>query len=453
MDSIKIDTQAQNELQDSFASMLQKLAKAREAIDDPALKPPPATARNLAEGYRYLSGYTFAAYERAFAEDVDFPYFRRAIQTINKSTWDNSDNLYLSAAIDGEASYRVRCQAADFRHWQGQAQQKKSAPWYVIFTAITHYTGDSGELAELTPVTTNNGGSLDGTQLQIDDNGSFEILLAPEKPQDYQGNFICTKTAHEGKDQVCNYIICRELFANWETEQSLDINIVRLDKVGEPQPPLSVNQVKANLARVGELVDAQMRFWNDFFATILDGYGDSPLKTSVAFPGPNQLNQPAPPTAQVGAAQATNIYSGGMYALAEDEALIIEQTIPVTPNYTGINLNNIWGESFDYANYQSSLNNVQAAVDSDGKVRYVIAHQDPGIQNWLDTTGHYTGMLSQRWAYTDAPNELPSLNVTKVKVTHIDQHLPQDTQRVSSDKRKALIEMRQAHVQRRFRQY
>lgn len=453
MDSIKIDTQAQNELQDSFASMLQKLAKAREAIDDPALKPPPATARNLAEGYRYLSGYTFAAYERAFAEDVDFPYFRRAIQTINKSTWDNSDNLYLSAAIDGEASYRVRCQAADFRHWQGQAQQKKSAPWYVIFTAITHYTGDSGELAELTPVTTNNGGSLDGTQLQINDNGSFEILLAPTKPQDYQGNFICTKTAHEGKDQVCNYIICRELFANWETEQSLDINIVRLDKVGEPQPPLSVNQVKANLARVGELVDAQMRFWNDFFATILDGYGDSPLKTAVAFPGPNQLNQPAPPTAQVGAAQATNIYSGGMYALAEDEALIIEQTIPVTPIYTGINLNNIWGESFDYANYQSSLNNVQAAVDSDGKVRYVIAHQDPGIQNWLDTTGHYTGMLSQRWAYTDAPNELPSLNVTKVKVTHIDQYLPKDTQRVSSDERKALIEMRQAHVQRRFRQY
>ena len=71
----------------------------------------------------------------------------------------------------------------------------------------------------------------------------------------------------------------------------------------------------------------------------------------------------------------------------------------MTPNYTGINLN-IWGESFDYANYQSSLNNVQAAIDSDGKVRYVIAHQDPGIQNWLDT-GHYTGMLSQRWAYTN----------------------------------------------------
>ena len=168
---------------------------------------------------------------------------------------------------------------------------------------------------------------------------------------------------------------------------------------------------------------------------------------------PNQPNQPAPPTAQVGAAQATNIYSGGMYVLQEDEALIIEQTIPVMPNYTGINLNNIWGESFDYANYQSSLNNVQAAIDCDGKVRYVIAHQDPGIQNWLDTTGHYTGMLSQRWAYTDTPNELPTLEVTKVNFSDIDKHLPEKTSRVTASKRKEIIRIRQEHVQRRFRQY
>ena len=113
------------------------------------------------------------------------------------------------------------------------------------FTAITHYTGDSGELAELTPppITV----QLIGSQLQIDADGSFEILVAPEKPRGHQGNFICTKTVHEGQEQTCNYIICRELFANWETEQSLDIHIVRLDKVGEPQPLLSVGQVKANL--------------------------------------------------------------------------------------------------------------------------------------------------------------------------------------------------------------
>ena len=38
MDSIEIDTQAKNELQGSFNLMLEKLAKAREAIDDPCAK-------------------------------------------------------------------------------------------------------------------------------------------------------------------------------------------------------------------------------------------------------------------------------------------------------------------------------------------------------------------------------------------------------------------------------
>jgi hypothetical protein len=453
MDSTEIDNQAKSDLQTAFAGMLAELEKAREAIDDPALKPPPATARNLAEGYRYLSGYLFAASERAFAEDVDFPYFRRAIQTINKSTWDNADNLYLSAPIDGSASYRIRCKAQDTAHWRGGTQSKPSAPWYLIFTAITHYTGDTGSLAELTPATTNNGGSIDSSQLQLEADGSFEIILAPEKPAGFNGNFICTRTEHEGVEQQCNYIICRELFADWENEQAIDMNIVRLDKIGQPQPAITPEKVIANFDSLGKVVNAQMRFWNDFFATILDGYGDSPLKTPVAFPGPNKLNNPAPPTAQVGAAQATNVYSGGMYLLEEDEALIIEQTIPVKPDYTGFNLNNIWGESFDYTNYQSSLNNLQAQADSDGKVRYVIAHKDPGVNNWLDTTGHNTGMLSQRWAYTDLPEQLPTLVVTKVPFDQVLQHLPTDTVSVSAEQRLNEIRIRQEHTQRRFRQY
>lgn len=447
------DLAARDELQAAFSDMLEQLQLAREAIDDPALKPPPATARNLAEGYRYLSGYLFAASERAFAEDVDFPYFRRAIPPNNKSTWDNADNLYLSAPIDTNGTYRIRCKAADTSHWRGGQQSKPSAPWYVIFTAITHYTGDSGNLAELTPATTNNGGSLDNSNLQVNDDGSFEILVAAKCPAGYSGNFIASRTSHDGEEQSCNYIICRELFADWLNEQGLEISIVRLDSVGQPQPPITAEKAAANLRRLGQTVNAQMRFWNDFFATILDGYGDSDIKTPVAFPGPNQANQPQPPTAQVGAAQATNIYSGGMYELEEDEALIIEQTIPVKPAYTGFNLNNIWGESFDYANYTSSLNNQQASIDSDGKVRYVIAHRDPGVNNWLDTTGHYSGMLSQRWAYAELPGELPSLTLNKVPFAEVDKHLPADTPRVTAEQRREQVRVRQEHMQRRYRQY
>ena len=33
--------------------------------------------------------------------------------------------------------------------------------------------------------------------------------------------------------------------------------------------------------------------------------------------------------------------------------------------------------------------------------RWVVSHRDPGIQNWLDTTGLPRGYLSHRWAYSE----------------------------------------------------
>ncbi|MDJ0848017.1 MAG: hypothetical protein QNK04_06560 [Myxococcota bacterium] len=447
------DGKAMGDLRAAFDEMLASLAAARDAIDDPALKPPPPTDRNLAEGYRYLMGYVCGAVERAFAEDTDFPYFKRAIPLHNKSTWDNADNLYLSAPIDGRQSYRITGRALDTRHWRGEAPVAPCAPLYVIFSAITHYTGDSGSIAELTPETTNNAGSLDTAGLELESDGRFEIRLGPERPAGWQGNFVCTRTrSPSGAEQHARYVICRQLFGDWANEHSLELEIVNIDRLGAPQPAITPAAAAARMRRVGDLVNHQMRFWNDFFATILDGYADSPVKTPFAFPPPNQVNDPRPPSATVGAGQATNIYSGGVYRLAEDEALIVEQTIPVPPVYTGFNLCNIWGESFDYANYVSSLNNVQARKDADGKVRYVIAHADPGVHNWLDTTGHPSGMMSQRWAYHSVPDELPSVVLRVVPFAEVREHLPADTVLVDEGERRAQVRVRQAHAQRRFRQ-
>jgi hypothetical protein len=40
-------------------------------------------------------------------------------------------------------------------------------------------------------------------------------------------------------------------------------------------------------------------------------------------------------------------------------------------------------------------------VDDDGKVRVVVAHQDPGVANWLDTAGHSEGPIILRCVRTD----------------------------------------------------
>ena len=49
---------AKKELRAAWDELIGNLERAREAIDDPAAMPPPARERNLAEGYRYLMGYT-----------------------------------------------------------------------------------------------------------------------------------------------------------------------------------------------------------------------------------------------------------------------------------------------------------------------------------------------------------------------------------------------------------
>ena len=135
--------------------------------------------------------------------------------------------------------------------------------------------------------------------------------------------------------------------------------------------------------------------------------------------------------------------------------MIIESRIPTPPQYIGFHLANLWGESLDFANHQSSLNGHQAERDADGGLRYVIAHRDPGVPNWLDTTGQPEGFMALRWAYPEKPphDEWPTVAVVKVGFDAIRAHLPAGTRSVSAAERRERIRVRREHVQRRYRQF
>ena len=152
---------------------------------------------------------------------------------------------------------------------------------------------------------------------------------------------------------------------------------------------------------------------------------------------------------------STNLYAGGVFELEEGEALIIENRIQLPPNYIGFQLSNLWGESIDYANRISSLNGHQMTADADGVIRLVVAHRDPGVPNWLDTSGHHEGFLAPRWAYSEMPKpeQWPSLAVQKVAFDKIREYLPESTPVVSQAQRQQQVALRQRHVQRRFRAF
>ncbi len=454
--------QTRADLRVAWDEMLAELSRARDAIDTPSLYPPPPSDRNLAEGYRYLLGFLYGAIERALC-DVSFPYFRRALQPVDKATIDNADAIYLCAEIDGNATYRLSGRAQDHRHWRGEpaAPSGRKAPQYVIVEAPTGYAGDSGNLSELSPGARVNTGTLDSAKLILDAEGRFEILLAPQRPNGYAGNFIATKcmrpgTAPDGSEtqveHTARYLVVRELFHDWEREDTLELHIARARHDGAHPPALDPRTAAAQMRRVGEIVNHQMRFWNEFYAVILETYEDINGDGKRFMPR-NDLNAPSFASLATGGGQSTNIYAGGVYELADDEALIVEARVPAPPAYAGFHLSNLWGESLDYANHLSSLNAFQAERDSDGAFRYVIAHHDPMVPNWLDTTGQPEGFMALRWTYSEKPKQLPVLKVVKVALDAVRAHLPADVRAVSVEERREQIRIRQEHVQRRYRQY
>jgi hypothetical protein len=449
------DEKAKAELRAAFDEMMAELARARDAIDDPALHGPPSSARNLAEGYRYVMSQVYCAIERGFFEDPRFPYVRRAIQAIAKATIDNSDAIYFSMPIDGNESYWIRGQARDSRHWRGEdrAPTGRLAPQYLIFECASGYAGDSGSLAELRPGTRAMSGMLDTSKLQVAGDGRFEILCAPDKPAGFTGNFLCTRIERRGETYVGAYISGRQLFYDWDREDPVDFWITRIGQESETPGAYDPASAARALRRVGEIARGQVFFWNEFYDVLLETYGDRNGDGKQFMPR-NAFNDPNAASGATGGGMSTNIYAGGVYELAQDEALIVESRIPVEPMYIGFHLSNFWGESFDYANHITSLNGFQSERDPDGAIRYVIAHRDPGAPNWLDTTGHPEGYMAPRWAYFEKPpqEQWPTIRATKVRFDEIWTHLPPGTRRVSSEQRREQIRIRQLHVQRRFSQ-
>ncbi|MFM7273491.1 MAG: hypothetical protein ACKO4A_06495, partial [Gammaproteobacteria bacterium] len=330
---------AREVLRAAWEKMLGELVLARDAIDTPALMPPPPGARNLAEGYRYLMGFVHSAVERAFHEDPLRPHFRNALSIVTRSTVDNPDAIYFFAPIDGRRSYRLRGEIGDSRHWRGEASAPtgRKAPHYLIFEASWGcLAGDSGELGELRPGMKTQTGRLDSSRIAVDPDGSFEILIAPERPEGYTGNFIRT-LKHVSQphpvdpsippERYANYLSGRQLFNDWDREDAIHFEMNTEDGEGSWQCAYTAEEAAAQIERFGALVRGQMHFWNAFWTIPMGTYG--PRKGTIPGVGMprNAFNTVNAASAATGGGMSTNLYAGGVFELGSDEALVIENRI------------------------------------------------------------------------------------------------------------------------------
>ena len=133
-----------------------------------------------------------------------------------------------------------------------------------------------------------------------------------------------------------------------------------------------------------------------------------------------------------------------LFTLAEDEALILESEVPEEIRYWSVQLYDAHFTAIDFVFRQASLNGEQITLDSDGKVRLVVASRDPGVPNWLDCAGWPSAGLLWRWSYA---NRFPQPSVRKVKFGD----LPADMPRIDAATRREQLKKRTEYYQTRGR--
>jgi hypothetical protein len=256
--------------------------------------------------------------------------------------------------------------------------------------------------------------------LDVAADGSFEVILSGDE---HNGNWLRLAGDHPT-------LTVRNFLYDWDTEVLATLKIERVgDEVIPEARPIELDvSVSRQLRALGDFVYDNLKFFLDFGA----------MPPANGFIPPMDMSE-------MGAA-AENRPVIGRFELEPDEALILEVEPPVGV-YWSISLGNPWLETIHYGRHQSSLNGHQAVLDPDGIFRAVIAANDPGVANWLDTMGHSNGAMLLRCVRTEtAP--VPGTRV--VKCDDVISSLPPGSRMTAPDERARVIEGRRRAVHERF---
>ena len=141
-------------------------------------------------------------------------------------------------------------------------------------------------------------------------------------------------------------------------------------------------------------------------------------------------------------------YWPAAFEFSPGEALIVETELPEKRPYWNLQLNDPYFNAIEYVYRLSSTNGHFAKVSSDGRFRAVVALDDPGVPNWLDTAGYTEGTLWGRWFDCSS---MPLPTIKRVPFDKIRSYLPKDTPQVTPQERQDEIRARARACQRRRR--
>ena len=316
-----------------------------------------------------LQGGLALQFERA----PERPAFRRIVTPWRKFTGDNADAIYFDAPVSAKYAYRVRGNVAG-----------------AVYVSITVEAGVDGGLGGRTA------GVINDTQFDVAADGSFELQLGgAERARNWlplpEDAFALT-TRHYFEAKHC-------VAADRNQLVPLSIEVIG----GSPPPPAPDD------ASIALGIRRASRFLHD--RTL----GMPPLanREQPAFVSkvPNQFPPPAKPGA-LGLAAFDAAYSMAPYVLGPEQALVVRARWPKC-RAANVDLWTRHQMTYDYANRQVTLNRAQTQLDADGSFRIVIAHENPGVPNWLDTEGRPFGLVFWRFMLPEGEIETPRAEVVQ----------------------------------------
>jgi hypothetical protein len=357
-----------------------------------------------------IDEYVFHYAMRAANADAAYPTIARFMaashhwfgRDVPGSRWagDSPDFIYRLIPIEHGGRYEIR-------GWP-----TCSSPPTVNYALMAETTA--------APVTQ---GLLDSLDMKFESSGEFVITIDADAAQDRR-NHLQTRPG-------ADHLLIRDALGDWQTQSANRLEVRRLD--APRRDPLTEEQMALRAAR--HLLEG---LYYTYYCT-----------QSGAGQPPNEVRKPLSSGAFGG--MATQWGTKGNLELAENEVLV------VTANAAGAQFRNVmltdaFHMSLNHWAHTSSLNMTQMVADADGRFTYVVAHEDPGVHNWVDTTGLRRCIFGHRWQAfpRDGSPDQPTLEARLVERRELEHALPPGVVRLDARGREQQLAARLAGFRRRF---
>jgi hypothetical protein len=200
----------------------------------------------------------------------------------------------------------------------------------------------------------------------------------------------------------------------------------------EPPLPFTVDDLRSMLDGAAREIEHSIDFWNRYQVNLRAKCGVNAF--SEAAPVPRGVQDV--------------LYSHAFVALEDNQAMVVSFDAQPDESWDFQLYSRHWYEALDFRYRSSTTNHRLAARGADGRVYAVIAADEPGWPNWLDTQGRAEVLATLRWWH---PRTTPQVSYEIVPLEQLDGKLPPDVPRIDAAARAEEIRNRAAHAAWRYR--